>query len=135
VRRAAGTAAELGPYYREEGSEMSEDTIFGKIARHEIPVDLVYEDDLAVAFRDISPQAPVHVLVIPKKPVTNLADPEATPELLGGLLARCREVAKLLGLEEGGYRVVANVGADGGQTVAHLHFHILGGRAMQWPPG
>lgn len=114
---------------------MSEETIFAKIARKEVPADLVYEDDLCVAFRDIAPQAPTHVLVIPKQPVVNLADPAATPELLGHLVAKCVEIARDLGLEDGGYRVVANVGPDGGQTVSHLHFHILGGRPMAWPPG
>lgn len=114
---------------------MGEDTIFGKIARHEIPADIVHEDDDVVAFRDIAPQAPVHVLVIPKAAVVNVADPDATPELLGRTLHACVRVARALGLEEGGYRVVANVGSDGGQTVPHLHFHILGGRPMTWPPG
>ncbi len=114
---------------------MSEETIFAKIAKKEIPADLVYEDDLCVAFRDIAPQAPTHVLVIPKQAIVNLADPAATPAILGHLASTCAKVARDLGLEEAGYRVVANVGPDGGQTVPHLHFHILGGRAMTWPPG
>lgn len=114
---------------------MSDDTIFGKIIRREIPADIVYEDDLALAFRDISPQAPVHVLLIPKKPIPKLAD--ATPEdqaLLGHLLLTAKKVADQLSLEKG-YRVVINTGDDGGQTVYHLHLHILGGRFMKWPPG
>jgi histidine triad (HIT) family protein len=111
------------------------DTIFSKIIRREIPADIVYEDDLCLAFRDIAPQAPVHILVIPKKPLPQLGD--ATPEdhaLLGHLLLKVKQVAKDAGLD-GGYRVVINTGEDGGQTVDHLHLHILGGRQMQWPPG
>jgi len=112
-----------------------EDTIFGKIARGEIAADIVYEDDLCVAFRDISPQAPVHVLVIPRRPVVNIAAEDADPELLGHLVTVCAKVAKQLGIEESGYRVVTNVGPDAGQSVAHLHLHLLGGRHMAWPPG
>jgi len=114
---------------------MPEDTIFGKIARGEIPADIVYEDDLCVAFRDIAPQAPAHVLVIPRQPVVNIADEAAEPGLVGHLVAVCAKVAKQLGIEESGYRVVTNVGPDAGQSVAHLHFHLLGGRHMAWPPG
>lgn len=111
------------------------DTIFSKIIRREIPADIVYEDDLCLAFKDIAPQAPVHILVIPKKPIPKLAD--ATPEdhaLMGHLLLKVKQVAEEAGLENG-YRVVINTGDDGGQTVHHLHLHILGGRPMQWPPG
>ncbi|BBD52954.1 MULTISPECIES: histidine triad nucleotide-binding protein [Planktothrix] len=111
------------------------DTIFNKIIRREIPADIVYEDDLCLAFRDIAPQAPVHILVIPKKTIPQLAD--ATPEdhaLMGHLLLKVKQVAQDAGLD-GGYRVVINTGEDGGQTVDHLHFHILGGRQLQWPPG
>ncbi|MBD2088456.1 histidine triad nucleotide-binding protein [Microcoleus sp. FACHB-1515] len=115
---------------------MSEtDTIFGKIIRREIPADIVYEDDLALAFRDVNPQAPVHLLVIPKQPITKLSD--AQPEdhrILGHLLMTAKRVAEQAGLTNG-YRVVINTGNDGGQTVYHLHLHILGGRSMQWPPG
>ena len=114
---------------------MSGDTLFGKIIRREIPADIVYEDDLALAFKDINPQAPVHVLVIPKKPIPKLAD--AAPDdqaLLGHLLLTAKHVAEQLGLEKG-YRVVINTGEDGGQTVYHMHLHILGGRFMKWPPG
>jgi histidine triad (HIT) family protein len=113
----------------------SQDTIFGKIIRKEIPADIVYEDDLVLAFRDVQPQAPVHILVIPKKPIPKLAD--ATPEdgaLLGHLLLTVKKVAEQLGLSKG-YRVVINNGEDGGQTVYHLHLHILGDRQMKWPPG
>ncbi len=114
---------------------MAEDTIFGKIARGEVDADVVYEDEHVVAFRDINPQAPVHVLVIPREPVVNLAYPRATPELLGRVAAACAKVDESLGLARTGYRVVANVGSDGGQTVDHLHFHVLGGRRLTWPPG
>jgi len=111
------------------------DTIFGKIIRREIPADIVYEDDLAIAFRDIAPQAPVHIVVIPKKPIPTIAD--AQPEdrdLLGHLLLTAKLVAEQAGLANG-YRVVINNGSDGGQTVFHLHLHILGGRSLGWPPG
>ena len=111
------------------------DTIFGKIIRREIPADIVYEDELALAFRDISPQAPTHILVIPKQPIPKLADAtEADQLLLGHLLLTAQKVASQEGLANG-YRVVINTGEDGGQTVFHLHLHILGGRFMQWPPG
>ncbi len=115
---------------------MSEtDTIFSKIIRREIPADIVYEDDLCLAFRDIAPQAPVHVLVIPKKPISRLADAESKDHaLMGHLLLTVKRVAEQLGLEQG-YRVVINTGEDGGQTVYHLHLHLLGGRPMSWPPG
>jgi histidine triad (HIT) family protein len=115
-------------------SETTE-TIFSKIISREIPVDIVYEDDLALAFKDIHPQAPVHILVIPKKPIPTLADAESQDHaLLGHLLLTAKRVAKEAGLENG-YRVVINTGDDGGQTVYHLHLHILGGRQLNWPPG
>jgi histidine triad (HIT) family protein len=115
---------------------MSGDTIFGKIIRKEIPANIVYEDDLCLAFTDITPQAPTHILVIPKKPIPSLG--EASPadkELLGHLLLTVKQVADQVGLTDSGYRVVVNTGMNGGQTVFHLHLHLLGGRAMQWPPG
>lgn len=111
------------------------DTIFGKIIRREIPANIVYEDDLVLAFKDITPQAPTHILVIPKKPIPRLS--ESTEEdlsLLGHLLVTVKKVAEQAGLKNG-YRVVLNDGADGGQTVDHLHFHLLGDRHMKWPPG
>ncbi|MEO0533523.1 MAG: histidine triad nucleotide-binding protein [Cyanobacteria bacterium P01_A01_bin.123] len=115
---------------------MSGDTIFGKIIRKEIPADIVYEDDLCLAFKDITPQAPTHVLVIPKKPIPTLANvsPE-DKELMGHLLLTVKAIADQLGLTDNGYRVVINTGNDGGQTVFHLHLHLLGGRSLQWPPG
>lgn len=111
------------------------DTIFQKIIDREIPADIVYEDDQCLAFRDVAPQAPTHVLVIPKKPVESidqLADEDAP--LLGHLWLVIRNLANELQLGEG-YRVVVNCGSDGGQAVDHLHFHLLGGRALTWPPG
>jgi histidine triad (HIT) family protein len=113
---------------------MSE-TIFSKIIRREIPADIVYEDDLILAFRDIQPQAPVHILVIPKQPIGSIATvSEADQSLLGHLLVKIGAIAEQAGLVNG-YRVVTNIGADGGQTVPHLHFHILGQRQLTWPPG
>jgi histidine triad (HIT) family protein len=114
---------------------MSGDTIFGKIIRREIPATIVYEDDLCLAFRDVAPQAPVHILVIPKQPIPKLA--EAGPEdqaLLGHLLLTAKQIAAQEGLDNG-YRLVINTGEEGGQTVFHLHVHLLGGRPMGWPPG
>lgn len=111
------------------------DTVFSKIIRREIPADIVYEDNLAIAFRDVNPQAPVHILVIPKLPLPCLADAESQHHaLMGHLLLTVKRVAAQVGLENG-YRVVINNGPDGGQTVDHLHLHILGGRQMLWPPG
>ena len=113
-----------------------EKTIFKRIIDKEIPADIVHEDDLCLAFHDVAPAAPFHVLVIPKKEVVNVAAlTEQDAALAGHLLLTVGKVARQLGLEEGGYRVVANCGSDGGQTVNHLHFHILGGRALGWPPG
>lgn len=114
---------------------MTAKTLFQKIIDREIPADLVYEDELALAFRDVRPQAPVHVLVIPKRPLRNLAEMrDEDAALLGHLQRVIRDVAVQLGLKNG-YRVVLNVGPDGGQTVDHLHFHLLGGRPLHWPPG
>ncbi|MCH7751845.1 MAG: histidine triad nucleotide-binding protein [Planctomycetes bacterium] len=110
-------------------------TIFQKIIDREIPADIVFEDDRCLAFRDVSPQAPTHVLLIPKQAIPSLdavADDDA--QLMGHLWQVIRDLARQLDLG-GGYRVVVNCGADGGQTVDHLHFHLLGGRAMTWPPG
>lgn len=112
------------------------DTIFGKIIRREIPADIVYEDELSLAFRDVNPQAPIHILVIPKQPLVNLADAQASDAaLLGHLLLVVAKVARQEGLEVDGYRVVTNIGTNAGQTVFHLHLHLLGGRSFAWPPG
>ncbi|NBD32444.1 MAG: HIT domain-containing protein [Cyanobacteria bacterium] len=111
------------------------DTIFSKIINREISADIVYEDDRAIAFKDINPQAPTHILVVPKKPIPQLAvSATADQDLLGHLLLTVKQVAADAGLGNG-YRVVINNGTDGGQTVDHLHLHILGGRPMTWPPG
>lgn len=111
-------------------------TLFEKIAAHEIPANIVYEDNLVLAIRDINPQAPTHVLIFPKKPVPRIAEAQAGDQpLLGYLLLKAAEVADKLGLKAGGYRLVINNGANGGETVPHLHCHILGGRHMAWPPG
>jgi histidine triad (HIT) family protein len=114
---------------------MSQDTLFGKIIRREIPADIIYEDEQCLVFRDINPQAPVHVLIIPKKPIPQLgAATEADQSLLGHLLLVAKQVAEQLGLTQG-YRLVINTGAHGGQTVFHLHIHLLGDRPLEWPPG
>lgn len=114
---------------------MTTDTIFSKIIKKEIPADIVYEDDLALAFRDVNPQAPVHILVIPKQAIAKISEAETQDQaLLGHLLLVCGKIAKEQGLEKG-FRLVINNGDDGGQTVHHLHIHILGKRFMQWPPG
>ena len=111
------------------------ETIFSKIIRREIPADIVYEDDLTLAFRDVNPVAPVHILIIPKKPLISLAEADASDlELLGQLLLTVKQVATQEKLEKG-YRVVINTGEDGGQTVFHLHLHLMGKRSMSWPPG
>jgi histidine triad (HIT) family protein len=111
-------------------------TLFAKIIRREIPADIVYETDDVLAFRDIHPQAPVHVLVIPKLPIDRLANAGADhAELLGKVLLGAAEVARQEGLEEAGYRVVINNGEHAGQSVFHLHAHVLGGRPLGWPPG
>ena len=113
-----------------------EKTLFEKICDKEIPADIVYEDEQVVAFRDIAPAAPTHVLVIPRKAIPRIN--EAKPEdqsLLGHLLLKAAEVARSLGLGEDGFRLVINNGRHGGESVPHLHCHILGGRALNWPPG
>lgn len=110
-------------------------TIFAKIIAREIPADIVYEDELCLAFRDIAPKAPTHILVIPKKPIVSLAG--LTPEdetIVGRCVIVASQVAKEQQLDDG-YRLVVNCGNDGGQEVPHLHFHLLGGRKMTWPPG
>ncbi|MEW6755198.1 MAG: histidine triad nucleotide-binding protein [Candidatus Latescibacterota bacterium] len=112
------------------------ETIFTRIMRGEIPADIVYEDELCVAFRDIHPQAPTHVLIVPRDPIAGIQ--EATPEreqILGRLLLVARRVAEQEGVAESGYRCVINAGPQAGQEVQHLHIHLLGGRSFTWPPG
>jgi len=115
---------------------IANDTIFSKIIRKELPAEIVYENEKVLAFRDIHPEAPTHILVIPKRPIRDLAS--ATPQdgsLLGDLLLAAKEIARKEGLEAGGYRVVINNGEGAGQTVFHLHLHLLAGRKFAWPPG
>lgn len=116
---------------------MSEtETIFSKIIERKIPADIIYEDEKALAFTDVNPQAPIHFLVIPKKKIPALADTtEEDSALLGHLLIVARKLAAEKGLDADGYRVVINNGEKAGQTVFHLHLHVLGGRRMTWPPG
>jgi histidine triad (HIT) family protein len=111
-------------------------TIFERICAREIPAAIVYEDEHIVAFRDIKPAAPTHVLIIPRKPIAKLEDAtSADHAMLGHLLLRAPVIAAQVGLTEGGYRLVLNNGRDSGQEVPHLHFHLLGGRPLHWPPG
>ena len=130
-----GSCSILRATHSLEGNDMAE-TIFSKIIRKEIPANVVHEDEHCLAFHDVSPQAPTHVLVIPKKTIENIEDiaPEDA-ELVGHLWLTIQKVARQLGLAEDGYRVVVNCGRNGGQSVDHLHYHILGGRALSWPPG
>jgi len=115
---------------------MTEKTIFKRIIDGEIDADVVHEDELCLAFRDVAPQAPTHVLVIPKKEIVSVAEiADEDQALVGHLYLVIRNIAKELGLAESGYRVVVNTGQDGGQAVNHLHFHLLGGRPLSWPPG
>lgn len=111
------------------------DTIFSKIINREIPADIVYEDDQCLAFRDVNPQAPMHILIIPKKPIPKIVDAQIDDQpLLGHLLLKAGEIARQEGYGDA-FRVVVNNGAGAGQTVFHLHIHILGGRSFSWPPG
>ena len=114
---------------------MSEKTLFQKIADKEIPADLVHEDEFCIAFRDINPQAPTHILVVPRKPIPTLDDlEEEDAGLVGHLFLVAQQLARQEGLTEG-YRTVFNCGEQAGQTVYHIHLHVLGGRQMNWPPG
>ncbi|XP_036385738.1 histidine triad nucleotide-binding protein 1 [Megalops cyprinoides] len=111
------------------------DTIFGKIIRKEIPAKIFHEDDECVVFHDVAPQAPTHFLVVPKKPISQLSKAEASDAaLLGHMMIVAKQCAEKMGLQKG-YRLVLNEGPDGGQSVYHIHIHVLGGRQMGWPPG
>ena len=111
-------------------------TLFEKIIAREIPAQIVYEDDLVIGFRDINPQAPTHVLLIPKKPIPRISEASAEDhKVLGHLLLKAGEIAEQLGLKPNGFRLVFNNGPDAGEAVPHLHCHILGGRKLNWPPG
>ncbi len=110
--------------------------LFCKIASGEIPAKIVYQDDHVVAFEDINPQAPTHILVVPKRHIATLNDlTHDDDQLLGELTRRAAAIARDRGIESGGYRTVFNTNRDAGQTVFHIHLHLLGGRSMQWPPG
>ncbi len=112
------------------------DCIFCKIVMKEIPANVVYEDELILAFHDIKPSAPSHVLVIPKEHIPSMVQVEdGHKELIGHIHLAMQNIAEKLGIQESGYRIVNNCGEQGGQTVHHLHFHLLGGRQMKWPPG
>jgi histidine triad (HIT) family protein len=114
----------------------STDTVFARIVRGEMPAQIVYQDEDMTAFRDTNPVAPVHVLVVPNKPIATLNDATAEDErLLGKILLTAQRLARDLGIAEGGYRIVLNCNSQGGQSVYYLHFHLLGGRKMTWPPG
>jgi len=111
-------------------------TLFEKIAARQIPAKLIHEDDDLIAFHDINPQAPTHVLIVPKKSIPRIASTTAADQpLLGKLLFTAQELARSLGIAESGFRIVINNGQDGGETVPHLHVHLLGGRPLGWPPG
>ncbi|MDL2281052.1 histidine triad nucleotide-binding protein [Selenomonadales bacterium OttesenSCG-928-I06] len=114
---------------------LSADCIFCKIASKEIPADIVYEDEKIMVFHDLNKVAPVHVLVIPKKHIENMLDAEQEEGLLGHLMKSVATIAKMTNVAEDGFRLVSNTKENGGQTVPHLHFHLLGGRALDWPPG
>lgn len=112
------------------------DNLFAKIIRKEVPATIVYEDDRVLAFRDIAPKAPVHILVIPKQDIARVSEAQAKDEpLLGHLLTVAAEVARREGVDDSGYRLVINKGRDAGESVPHVHVHLLGGRALAWPPG
>ena len=111
-------------------------TLFDKLILRELPADIVFEDDDVFAFHDIAPQAPVHILIIPKKSITRIGTAERTDaSLLGKLLLTAAEIARSLGVAENGYRLVINNGSDAGEAVPHLHIHLLAGRKLTWPPG
>ena len=121
---------------REDSQAPSADCLFCRIAAGSIPAEVLHEDDLVVAFRDIAPRAPAHILVIPRRHIASAAElTEADGPLLGRLFGVAADLARSEGIAGGGYRLVSNVGRWGGQTVDHLHFHLMGGRAFEWPPG
>lgn len=111
-------------------------TLFQRIVAGEIPAQIVYEDDVILAFHDIAPQAPLHILIIPKRLISRLAEAHnEDEELLGRLLLTARDIAKAQGVDQSGYRLIINNGRDGGEEVPHLHIHLLAGRRLKWPPG
>tara|TARA_B110000014_G_C19941919_1_gene487344 strand:- start:316 stop:669 length:354 start_codon:yes stop_codon:yes gene_type:complete len=115
---------------------MEEKTIFEKIINKEIPSDIIFEDDLIIAIEDINPVAPVHILLIPKKKIVTINDvKEEDSPLIGHMISTAKNLASELGIDKDGYRLVFNTNEDGGQSVYHIHLHLLGGRQMDWPPG
>ncbi len=111
-------------------------TLFEKIANHKIPANIIHEDDELVAFYDINPQAPHHIVIVPRRPIPSINDVAAgDAELVGKMVVLASQLAQRLGIAESGYRLVFNCGPDAGQSVDHIHLHLLGGRAMDWPPG
>ncbi len=115
---------------------MPEKTLFEKIVDREIPADIVYEDDICLCFHDINPQAPTHLLIVPRKPIPRISESEdADIDILGHLLLTAKKVSKQEGFDQSGFRTVINNGSDGGEEVPHLHLHILAGRKLNWPPG
>ena len=112
---------------------MNVKSIFTRIIERELPADIVYETDEIIAIRDISPQAPIHVLVVPKEPVESVLD--ANSHILAAVLAGCKEVARREGIADSGFRIIFNTGEEGGQSVFHLHAHVIGGRQLDWNPG
>jgi len=113
-----------------------DDCIFCEIVKKQIPCEIIYEDDSVIGFKDISPQAPVHVIIIPKVHISNINDiSEDESDVIGHIFIAAKKIAKDLGISETGYRIISNCGEDGGQTVQHIHFHLLGGRMLKWPPG
>ena len=111
-------------------------TLFEKIANHEIPAKILHEDSDLVAFHDINPQAPYHIVIIPRRPIASINEVETSDaELIGKMIVLARTLARQIGISESGYRLVFNCGPDAGQSVDHIHLHLLGGRAMDWPPG
>ncbi|WP_125152562.1 histidine triad nucleotide-binding protein [Clostridium rectalis] len=113
-----------------------EECLFCKIIKGEIPSEKVYEDELVLSFKDIKPEAPVHVLIIPKQHISSINDlNEDNAKVISHVFSVAKIIAKKLNIAETGYRIVSNCGEDGGQTVSHIHFHLLGGRTLRWPPG
>ena len=126
----------LEGYYNAKGGENMENCIFCSIIEGKIPCKKVYEDDKVLAFEDINPEAPIHILIIPKEHISSINEIEENNEvLLGHVFSVAKKIAKDLGVVESGYRIVTNCGTDAGQTVQHIHFHLLGGRSLNWPPG
>ncbi len=131
----ANNPNEGSQYNGSQNSDEPIDTLFIKIINREIPADIVYEDELCLAFKDINPQAPTHLLLIPKKPIVKVSDSKPEDQqLLGHLLLKAGDIARQFGFEDG-FRLAINNGAKAGQTVFHMHIHILAGRKFEWPPG